>query len=522
MAETKILYAKDIRKLDHDLESLILLSRNLAETTETVVIGKEWQTVKLLTTNNNPNLYHQVEDKILAQGYEIDAYYTDEDGIQLALNWYDEYDAKILWKEKIYEHRHTAELDEAIELIKQTYATKEWFSEGDFMNEILRLSYQAGSSDVHFQTEEIGVVMRLRIDGMLQTVIVFTHAEFKKYLMKIKFDSGLKMNVWKVSQDGRFDFPVIYKWETLKVDVRVSSMPWLRGESLVLRFLDSSKSIMDFHNLWCEKFHSEILDKEIVKNFWLILVTWPTGSWKTTTVYSLLNAVNTPEKKIITLENPVEYELPGVEQSQINEKKGYTFEAWLKWVLRHDPDVIMVWEIRTLETAEMAVNAALTWHLVISTIHTNTAVEAITRLLNMGVKPFMLASSLNCVIGQRLLRKMAKPRVTKADKLTDTEILESLERIRRFQPWLQINYDGEVFVPDKRVSKFNDGYKWRTAVFEIFQIDQIIKDAILANKSIHELEELAKKQWFLSLKDAAILKMLRGVTSIEEIYRVVG
>ncbi len=522
MVKTKILYAKDVKKIKPNFEGLILLSRNLAETTETVVMEKEWKHIKLITTNNNPNLFHQVEDKLTAQGYILDTYFTDNVWIQLAIEWYTKYEAHLAWEKETYDHRHTAASEEAIELIKQTYATKDGFSEGDFMKEILRLSFQSWASDVHFQAEEVWVVMRLRIDGMLQTVIVFSHKEFQKYLMKLKFDAWVKMNTWMVSQDGRFDFPVNVWWKDVKVDVRVSVMPWLRGESLVLRFLDSSMGIMDFHNLWCEPFHSATLDKEIVKNYGLILVTWPTWSWKTTTVYSLLNAVNTPEKKIITLEDPVEYELPWIEQSQIDKKKWYTFEAWLKWVLRHDPDVIMVWEIRTLESAEMAVNAALTWHLVISTIHTNSAVEAVTRLLNMWVKPFMLASSLNCIVWQRLLRKIAKPRLVDADKQTDHTILESLERIRKFQVWLQINYDGKIFQPDKRVSKFNWWYDWRTAVFEIFQIDEIIKEAILSNKSVAELKQLAKEQWFLSLRDAAILKMLRGVTSIEEIYRIVG
>lgn len=525
MPKTKILYTKDIKKLQVDFEALLLLSRNLAETTETIVMergGEHWKTLKVITTNDSPELYHQVQAELEEQGYTLDTYFTDDDGIRLALKWYDQYDAFIAWEEQIYKYRHTATAEEAIELIKKTYATKEGYSEGDFMQELLRLAYQAWASDVHFQSEELWVVMRLRIDGMLQTVIVFTHAEFEKYLMKIKFDAWVKMNLWKISQDWRFDFPIIYEGEETKVDVRVSVMPGLRGESLVLRFLDSSKSIMNFHNLWCESFHSALLESEIKKNYWLILVTWPTWSWKTTTVYSLLNAINTPEKKIITLENPVEYELPGIEQSQIDEKKWYTFEAWLKWALRHDPDIIMVWEIRTLESAEMAVNAALTGHLVISTIHTNSAVEAVTRLLNMWVKPFMLASALNCIVWQRLLRKIAKPKLVVADKQTDQEIIEALDHIRKFQPWLQINYDGKIYQPDKRVSKFNDWYKGRTAVFEIFQIDQIIKDAILENKSIHALNDLAKKQWFLSLKDAAILKMLRWVTSMEEIYRIIG
>ena len=283
------------------------------------------------------------------------------------------------------------------------------------------------------------------------------------------------MNIVHTSQDGRFDFDIIKSGQTVKIDVRVSIMPSLRGESIVMRYLDSTKWIMSFENLWCEDFHVIELNKQIQENFWLILVTWPTGSWKTTTVYSILNALNSPTKKIITLEDPVEYELPGVEQVQINEKKGFTFEEWLKWVLRHDPDIIMVWEIRTLHSAEMAVNAALTGHLVISTIHTNTAAEAITRLLNMWVKPFMLASSLNCIIGQRLLRKIAKPRKIEADQETNSEIEEFLIDLKAFHPEMDVEYDGYVYQPDKRVNRFSEWYEWRTAVFEMLPISPEIK-----------------------------------------------
>ncbi len=520
MSDSRILYTKDIKKMQPDFSALKILSRNIAETTETVILNKQWKNIALLTTNNNPNLYHQVVDKLEAQNYTIESFFTDDDWIDVALEWYDQMEAAEAWKKQEYSIRHTVSWQDAFEMIKDTFAQKEHYSENDFINELIRLSYQVGASDVHFQAEEVWVVMRIRVDGILQTAVVFGHIQFKKYLMKIKYISGLKMNLWYTSQDWRFDFPIFFKWKQLKIDVRVSVMPWLRWESIVLRFLDASKWIMEFNKLWCEKFHIDLLNQEIKRNFWLILVTWPTWSWKTTTVYSLLNAVNAPEKKLITLEDPVEYELPWIEQSQIDEKKWYSFEAWLKWVLRHDPDIIMVWEIRTLASAEMAVNAALTWHLVISTLHTNSAPEAITRLLNMGVKPFMLSSALNCIISQRLLRKIAKPKVEKADKHIEYEINEAIDHIKKFQPWIQINYDWNIYQPDKRVNKFNSWYQWRTAVFEILQINQVIKDAILSNKSIHELEMLAKKHWFLSLKDAAYLKMLKWVTSYEEILRM--
>jgi len=481
---------------------------------------KHDNTIELLSTNNHPNLYHQIIDKLEAQGYEIDPYFTDGKWFAEAMKWYSTLEKQQAGDQEEFDRRHHATWEDAIKLIKETFAEKEEYGEGELMEEFLRLSYQAGASDVHFQSEEVWVVMRIRKDGLLQTILVFPHKMFGKYLMKMKFQSGMKMNVATHSQDGRFDFIALKDWEESKIDVRVSVMPGLRGESIVLRFLDVSKGIMSFDHLWCEPFHVDILNTEIKKNFWLVLVTWPTGSWKTTTVYSILNAVNTTDKKIITLEDPVEYELPGIEQSQINEAKGFTFEEWLKWVLRHDPDIIMVWEIRTLESAEMAVNAALTWHLVISTIHTNSALEALTRLLNMGVKPFMLASALNCIVGQRLLRKIAKPRTVSVTEAIESVIRESLIHIKTFYPHSVPEFNGTLTEPDKRVNRYNDWYEGRTAVYEVLQITPWIKEAILKSTSMAELAVLARKQWFIWIKDSATLKLLQGETSLEEVDRV--
>lgn len=338
--------------------------------------------------------------------------------------------------------------------------------------------------------------------------------------MKIKFISGVKMNITDISQDGRFDFDIHHADETLKIDVRVSIMPGLRGESIVMRFLDASKGIMTLEDIGAQPSHIQTITWHLNRNFGLILLTWPTGSGKTTTVYSLLNMLNTTDKKIITLEDPVEYELPGIEQSQINENKKYTFEAGLKGILRHDPDIIMVWEIRTLETADMAINAALTWHLVISTIHTNSAVEAVTRLLNMGIKPFMLAAALNLVVGQRLVRKLEEYQLVDAPSDIDTEIRELLTELTTSHPEIVLDYNGKVAEPLFDSDGKPTSYHGRTAVMETLTIGEDLKKAILDGKTSTEITAIAQSQWYLTMKQDAMIKMLEGETSLDEIERV--
>lgn len=522
MTQTKILYKKDIKEITPDLEILSLIPKSTAETSQTLAYWiVDDETLLIITTNTYTNLYHTTIDRLQAQWYEIDAYFTDDEWFAVALWWYHKREVQLEQLSLEQQRRMMATWEEAITLIKETYQNHENLTETEFIQELLRLSFQAWASDVHFQAEEVWVVLRLRIDGVMQTILVFTHKAFKKYLMKLKFQAGVKMNIWKTTQDWRFDFDIVRNDWVEKIDVRVSILPWLRGESIVLRFLDAKRGLMTFDDLGCESFHIDILQRQIRETYWLILVTWPTWSWKTTTVYSLLNSLNTSDKKIITLEDPVEYELPWIEQSQINEEKWYTFEEWLKWVLRHDPDVIMVWEIRTIHSAELAVNAALTWHLVISTIHTNTASEAITRMLNMGVKPFMLSSALNVVIGQRLLRHVAKPRHEPANDTLDQEIRTAIIHIKAQAPHFQLpEYDGTIVQPDKRVSKYTHWYQWRSAVFEMLEFSPRLKQAILDNKSAQEIEVLAIQQGFLTLRDNALLKMMRQETSLEEIQRV--
>ncbi|MBT4335329.1 type II/IV secretion system protein, partial [bacterium] len=260
------------------------------------------------------------------------------------------------------------------------------------------------SSDIHVEAEEKDVKVRFRIDGILNTVAIIKLENWPKIISRIKLLAGLKINVDKKPQDGRFTIDLTED----KVDVRVSTVPTSYGESVVMRLLRSSAAGLEFSDIGLRGKSFVDLKHEIQRPNGMIISTGPTGSGKTTTLYAILNKLNKPETKIISLEDPIEYRLEGINQSQIDHSKDYTFAKGLKSIVRQDPDVIMVGEIRDLETADVSLNAALTGHLVISTIHTNSASGAIPRFLAMGVKPFLLSPALNAVIGQRLVRKICE------------------------------------------------------------------------------------------------------------------
>jgi len=523
MSEKAPIYGlSDIQKIKVNLDALSLVDESTASKARTLVFDREEDTLFVLTTNDFPQLFHQVEDRLLMKDYDLKVFFTDTESFWEAMKWYDVLHNR---QQKIKDadlQRMSASGEAAVKLIKDMIEHSEKYSEADFIQQLLSLGYQAGSSDMHFQSEEVGVVMRLRRDGVLETVAIFTHAERQKYLMKMKFLSGAKMNKDKNSQDGRFEVQVDQPGEDIKIDVRVSILPWLRGESIVLRFLDASKWLMTFEDIGFGKYHKDVLDDQLGKRSWLVLVTGPTGSWKTTTVYSIINYLNSPDKKIITLEDPVEYELPGIEQSQIHTESWYSFEEWLKGVLRHDPDVIMVWEIRSLESAEMAINAALTWHLVISTLHTNSAIESIARLVNMWVKPYMLATALNAIVWQRLVRKLATEEEYTLSSAEDTYMKNITKEIKQINKKIKFTYDGVLKRPIGWERARTTWYKWRTAVIEVLDVNEVITQAIMNGKNSYEILELAKKQWFLTLEHNAILKVLEGVTSLAEIRRQIG
>jgi len=377
------------------------------------------------------------------------------------------------------------------------------------------------SSDIHIETEEQSIKIRFRIDGVLHTVASLSLSEWPKIISRIKLLAGLKINIVDQPQDGRFTIHLTKD----KIEVRVSTIPTAYGESVVMRLLRSSAVGLKFEDLGIRGKSFVDLKHEIQRPNGMIISTGPTGSGKTTTLYAVLNKLNNPENKIITLEDPIEYKLEGINQSQIDHSKDYTFAKGLRSVLRQDPDVVMVGEIRDLETAEVAINAALTGHLVISTIHTNSAAGALPRFMAMGVKPFLLSPALNAVIGQRLVRKICPQCKTEAkvDNDTMTKILNILSKI-----------------PMKSAERLNDselhnlkfykgqgcatchglGYKGRIGIYEIMSMSAAVEKIILSGQvSEYEIQELAVSEGMLTMVQDGLLKAKDGITTIEEVFK---
>ncbi len=516
--DNHILQPTDIAWIKPNFDVLKMITKDDAIKQGVLLWERSWkqgEKLKLLTTNNHSDLLQETIKQLQTKNYSIDVYYTDDVWFKLALGWYDQmldYQKQLALKK---DYRLEATWEKAIELMKETLAHKASYNEVDLITELVRLSFQSWASDMHMQSESQGVVVRLRRNGILETIDTLSHEEFVVYLMKIKYIAWVKINIAKTPQDGRFDFEVWTGWVGHRIDARVSFMPWLRGESVVIRFLDSSKSIMTFTDIWFAPYHIPIITNNLAKNSWLILVTWPTGSGKTTTLYSMLAYLNTSDIKIVTLEDPVEYEIPGIQQSWIHENDGYTFAEWVRAVLRHDPDVILVWEIRDLDTANAAINAALTGHLVFSTLHTNSALDTISRLLNLWVKPYLLAPAINMIIWQRLVRKLGDDKVIRTDQSIPIELEEWLKYVStQFPEYL---WEKPTLYDPKSEGEW---YSSRVAIAEIFEPTSDERNQITQGKLGLEMIEGIRKRWYLTMQEDGFCKVYKWVTTLEELRRI--
>ena len=388
----------------------------------------------------------------------------------------------------------------------------------DKVSMILAGGLKSDASDIHIEAEESQIVVRLRIDGVLREVAVLPHSEWKQMISRLKLLAKMKINVTTASQDGR----ITIKLSKDSIDVRVSTIPTAHGESVVMRLLRSSQALFEFKDLGLRGSAFESLEKEIQRPNGMIITTGPTGSGKTTTLYAILNKLNDKETKIITLEDPIEYKVQGINQSQVDPKKDYTFAAGLRSILRQDPDVVMVGEMRDLETSETAVNAALTGHLVVSTLHTNDAAGAIPRFLSMGVKPFLLGPALNAVIGQRLVRKLCEkcktptPLNSELQTRLDTIIEDLPEGEKKNIPAEQTFYTAPGCDACQK-----SGYKGRVGVYELFVVNDDV-EAVINSADLSEatMKAVAKKQGMVTMVQDGILKALEGITSVEEVFRV--
>ncbi|MDK2949287.1 MAG: type pilus assembly protein PilB [Patescibacteria group bacterium] len=384
---------------------------------------------------------------------------------------------------------------------------------------ILRHAVDGGASDVHIEPEEKQLRIRFRMDGSLFASLflpIHTHASI---VTRIKILSNLRIDETRVPQDGRFSAKIDNKL----VDFRVSTFPTKLGEKVVIRVLDPTENLRNYEEIGLSGYNLDVVKEAVKKPFGLILTTGPTGSGKTTTIYSILKELNNPDVNVVTLEDPIEYFISGVNQSQIRPEIGYDFSHGLRSVVRQDPDIIMVGEIRDEDSASLVTHAALTGHIVLSTLHTNNAIGSISRLIDMKVKPFLIPATLNLVVAQRLAHTLCpycKEKV-RPNKEVEKEIIRQMDDLPESnKKYFTIPKELFVYKP-KGCPKCNmKGEKGRIGVFEVLKMSRGIEQVILEDYSTVNLAKEARKQGMITMRQDAIIKALQGIISIEEVFRI--
>lgn len=510
-----------------NLDALKLLSREDAEKFGAIIFDKSGK--KLLIA-----LYEVESKEAIVEnfaGFTCEFYLSSRTGIEEAMQTYKSdyfHKKKVEVREEIQEGEDVLEVHlQDFEKIEKTINT---MPSESAIAEVLLLSVAARASDIHFQPGETEITLRLRIDGVLHNVLKIAPNPAKKIVMGIKYMAGMRSNISNIPQDGS----IVKSVNGRDIDFRISTLPTAKGvESVVIRILDSSRGIKSFSKLgFAQHIETKIL-KALYRKNGIVLVTGPTGSGKTTTLYSMLAELNSPERKLVTLEDPIEYHLAGVSQSQVDEENGFTFSTGLKSILRHDPDVILVGEVRTLETAKIAFEAALTGHTVMTSLHANSSVGAISRLRNMGVEDFNIAPTISAVFAQKLVRKLCPHCCKKREyDINENNLKESLQRIKKLFPHIKLPISED---PAKKIQKLelfqvegckecsNTGYVGQTAICEAFLVTDEIREMILNKSSEGQIKEFLRKNTdFLSLFEDGLLKVFAGEISLEELRRTAG
>ena len=381
------------------------------------------------------------------------------------------------------------------------------------------------ASDIHIEPTEKEVIVRYRIDGILRDAMVLPKTASEGIVARIKVLSNLQLDEHRLPQDGRFKIET----DEYKYSIRVSILPVFDGEKIVMRLLSESTKALTLEELGFRGEALEHIHHSLRRPVGMILVTGPTGSGKTTTLYSMMGILNTPQVNISTVEDPIEYRMPRINQTQVNPKINLTFASGLRSLLRQDPDIVMVGEIRDKETADLAINAALTGHLVLSTLHTNSAAGALPRLIDMGVEPFLISSTLNVILAQRLVRKLSEEKEAHTLSEADAKrlapycnlekILGILEKEKIIKPNQKIS--DITFYKPKPSKDIPDGYKGRMGIYEVLPVTETIKELIVKNATSDQIQKQAEQEGMLTMVEDGFIKAAQGITSIEEVLRVI-
>jgi type IV pilus assembly protein PilB len=410
-------------------------------------------------------------------------------------------------------------INEALELYEQPLATR--FSKilstseriaPEIVDEIIKDALNFKASDIHFEPQSDHIEVRFRVDGVLREAGSVPREYYENILNRIKVESGMRIDEHLTAQDGAIQ----RKTDAYTVDLRVSLIPTVEGEKVVMRVLGSYVQAFTFADIGMSEYHQEIVERNIAKPFGMILTVGPTGSGKTTSLYALLKMLNKSDVNITTIEDPVEYKMPGTNQIQVREATNMTFARGLRSIVRQDPDIILVGEIRDRETAEISVNAALTGHLLLSTFHANDAATAIPRLKDMGIEPFLLVSTIEIIIAQRLVRKIC------SNCRYSLLVKQAVKGLHLPDVTSYLKADDTVYAGKGCNVCNNSGYQGRTALFEIIEVTPEMQELMLHSPSAREIEQLARKQGNQPMFNDGIEKVKRGVTTLTEIFRVVS
>lgn len=515
-------------------EALKLISQTVAENLQTICFLYTGEEIRLASLNpQNPQVSNLSKELGQDHHAHVKIYLISEHSFQYAYEIYDkiptisQIEGINISEENLSKfNEKLSNFDDLNKLVAETSLT-------ETINLIIAAGLKFSASDIHIEAEEKEVKIRFRIDGVLHDTLSLGVDAWEKINSRIKLLAQLKLNIGDQPQDGRFSIALAKD----KVDVRVSIIPSSYGESIVLRLLRASSIGLQFESLGLRGKSFNDLQNQMSRPNGMIIATGPTGSGKTTTLYAILNKLNKPETKIITLEDPIEYKMPGIVQSQVENKSSlvtnkdqdketanrYTFAKGLRAILRQDPDIVMVGEIRDLETADTAINAALTGHLMLTTMHTNSAAATIPRLLAMGVQSFLLAPALNAIIGQRLVRKLCTHCKIEDDTIDNTKMTDILNTLKSIKPESGQTPTDINNLKFYRATGCNEchnlGYKGRTGIYEIFIMSPEIEKMILTgNVSEYEIEKIAVSNGMISMLQDGLLKALEGITSIEEVW----
>ena len=486
----KVPYA-DLNSASISADQVRKISEEVAKKLRVVLFDEEKEGEVTITTDNPLQEGLEAELQPLFEGKKISITYSLSEDI----------DSFFVFYEKPLDTRFSKIIEESDRVAPEIL--EEIFDDA--------ITYRA--SDIHFEPQAKVIVIRFRVDGVLHEAGRLPKEYFENVLNRIKVKSALRIDEHYAAQDGSLHYD---GKNNISVDMRTSIVPIVEGEKVVLRVLGSYVQGLTFNDLGLTPKNQELLREAAEKPFGMILVVGPTGSGKTTTLYSLLKMLNTPDTNITTIEDPVEYKVQGLNQIQVNQTTGLTFVRGLRAIVRQDPDIILVGEIRDLETVEISVNAALTGHLLLSTFHANDAATAIPRLLDMGTEPFLLSSTMNLIIAQRLVRKICdhcKVSVVKTPKDFDTP---QLRDVMKFLPEKNLTlYEGKKC----EVCGYT-GYKGRTSIYEVIKITPTLQELIVKRPSAQEIWSLARKEGARSVFEDGLEKVKNGLTSIEELVRI--